>query len=50
MQRQPYPLRGSPSTSCARAHGKDERIGVKDFDDGLAYIYELVRTLARPAP
>ena len=34
----------------ARAHGKDERIGVKDYYDGLAYIHELVRTLARPAP
>jgi acetylornithine deacetylase/succinyl-diaminopimelate desuccinylase-like protein len=34
----------------ARAHGRDERIGVKDYYDGLAYIHELVRTLARPAP
>lgn len=33
-----------------RAHGRDERIGVKDFYDGLEYIHELVRTLGRPAP
>lgn len=33
-----------------RAHGKDERIGVKDFYDGLAYILELLRAVGRPAP
>ena len=33
-----------------RAHGKDERIGMKDYDDGLAYIYDLVRRVARPTP
>jgi acetylornithine deacetylase/succinyl-diaminopimelate desuccinylase-like protein len=33
-----------------RAHGKDERIGVKDFYDGLEYIDRLVRAIARPAP
>jgi acetylornithine deacetylase/succinyl-diaminopimelate desuccinylase-like protein len=33
-----------------RAHGKDERIGVKDFYDGLAYIRELVRAISRPGP
>jgi len=29
-----------------RAHGKDERIGVKDFYDGLAYEYELIKTFS----
>lgn len=29
-----------------RAHGRDERIGVKDFYDGLEYTYRLVRTLS----
>ena len=32
-----------------RAHGRDERIGVPDFYDGLAYIRALVRELSRPA-
>jgi acetylornithine deacetylase/succinyl-diaminopimelate desuccinylase-like protein len=30
-----------------RAHGKDERIGVKDFYDGLEYVEALVRELSR---
>jgi acetylornithine deacetylase/succinyl-diaminopimelate desuccinylase-like protein len=29
-----------------RAHGKDERIGVKSFYDGQEYLYRLVKTLA----
>jgi acetylornithine deacetylase/succinyl-diaminopimelate desuccinylase-like protein len=29
-----------------RAHGRDERVGVKDFDDGLEYTYRLVRALS----
>src|ERR1700737_4113582 len=29
-----------------RAHGKDERIGVQDFYDGLNFNYKLIRTLA----
>lgn len=29
-----------------RAHGRDERIGVQDFYDGLAYIRELVRAIS----
>jgi len=29
-----------------RAHGKDERIGVKEFDDGVECIYELIRALS----
>ncbi|MGE5187112.1 MAG: M20/M25/M40 family metallo-hydrolase [Acidobacteriota bacterium] len=29
-----------------RAHGKDERVSVKAFDDGVAYLYELVKLLA----
>ncbi len=29
-----------------RAHGKDERIGVKEFYDGLEFLYRLVKTLA----
>jgi acetylornithine deacetylase/succinyl-diaminopimelate desuccinylase-like protein len=29
-----------------RAHGKDERVGVKDFDDGVGVAYRLVRNLS----
>lgn len=29
-----------------RAHGKDERVAVKSFDDGQRYLYELVKELA----
>jgi acetylornithine deacetylase/succinyl-diaminopimelate desuccinylase-like protein len=31
-----------------RAHGRDERIGVRDFYDGLEYIHALVVALTRP--
>ena len=30
-----------------RAHGRDERVGVKAFDDSLEYLYLLVKTLAQ---
>jgi acetylornithine deacetylase/succinyl-diaminopimelate desuccinylase-like protein len=30
----------------ARAHGRDERIGVTDYYDGLEYIYRLVRAVS----
>jgi len=29
-----------------RAHGKDERVGVQDFYDGLAFNYKLIRALS----
>ena len=29
-----------------RAHSRDERIGVKAFDDGLEYLYRLVKALS----
>ncbi len=29
-----------------RAHGRDERVSVKAFDDGVSYLYELVKLLA----
>ena len=29
-----------------RAHGRDERVLVKAFDDGVEYLYRLVKTLA----
>jgi acetylornithine deacetylase/succinyl-diaminopimelate desuccinylase-like protein len=29
-----------------RAHGKDERVAVKSFDDGVEYLYELTKELA----
>jgi acetylornithine deacetylase/succinyl-diaminopimelate desuccinylase-like protein len=29
-----------------RAHGRDERVGVKAFDDGLEYLYRLVKMLS----
>jgi acetylornithine deacetylase/succinyl-diaminopimelate desuccinylase-like protein len=30
-----------------RAHGKDERIGVKAFDEGAEFLYRLVKRLGR---
>jgi acetylornithine deacetylase/succinyl-diaminopimelate desuccinylase-like protein len=33
-----------------RAHGKDERIGVKDFYDGVDFYYEFIRSLAGGQP
>jgi len=30
-----------------RAHGRDERVGVKAFDDGVEYLYLLVKTLSQ---
>jgi acetylornithine deacetylase/succinyl-diaminopimelate desuccinylase-like protein len=32
-----------------RAHGKDERVLVKSYFDGLEYLYRLVKALASPA-
>ena len=32
-----------------RAHGKDERVGVKQFFDGLEFQYRLIRDLSQPA-
>jgi acetylornithine deacetylase/succinyl-diaminopimelate desuccinylase-like protein len=29
-----------------RAHGKDERIGVKDYYEGLEYVYQLIKTIS----
>ncbi len=31
-----------------RAHGKDERVGVQDFYDGVAFNYDLIRALSSP--
>ncbi len=31
-----------------RAHGKDERIGVQDFYDGITFNYKLIRALSSP--
>jgi acetylornithine deacetylase/succinyl-diaminopimelate desuccinylase-like protein len=33
-----------------RAHGKDERILVKSFSEGLVFAYQLVKTIGTPAP
>jgi acetylornithine deacetylase/succinyl-diaminopimelate desuccinylase-like protein len=33
-----------------RAHGKDERIAVRDYYDGAEYIYRLVKTLSSGGP
>jgi acetylornithine deacetylase/succinyl-diaminopimelate desuccinylase-like protein len=30
----------------SRAHGKDERVGVQDFYDGVDFSYKLIRELA----
>ncbi|PYT53664.1 MAG: peptidase M20 [Acidobacteria bacterium] len=32
----------------SRAHGKDERVGVQDFYDGVDFSYKLIRELASP--
>jgi acetylornithine deacetylase/succinyl-diaminopimelate desuccinylase-like protein len=32
----------------SRAHGKDERVGVKEFYDGQEYLYRLVKAFAAP--
>jgi acetylornithine deacetylase/succinyl-diaminopimelate desuccinylase-like protein len=34
--------------SDIRAHGRDERIGVKEFFDGLEFMYRLVKALSHP--
>lgn len=31
-----------------RSHGKDERVGVQDFYDGVAFNYALLRELSTP--
>ncbi len=31
-----------------RAHGKDERMGIKEFFDGLEFMYQLVKSLSTP--
>ena len=31
-----------------RAHGKDERVGVKQFFEGLEFQYRLIRALSQP--
>jgi acetylornithine deacetylase/succinyl-diaminopimelate desuccinylase-like protein len=31
-----------------RAHGKDERIAAKDFDEGVQFAYTLIRTITAP--
>jgi acetylornithine deacetylase/succinyl-diaminopimelate desuccinylase-like protein len=33
-----------------RAHGRDERIGIKQFYDGQEFLYRLVKALAIPSP
>ena len=32
-----------------RAHGKDERIPVKSFNEGLEFAYQIARALGSPA-
>jgi acetylornithine deacetylase/succinyl-diaminopimelate desuccinylase-like protein len=31
-----------------RAHGKDERVGVQDFYDGITFNYNLILALSSP--
>jgi acetylornithine deacetylase/succinyl-diaminopimelate desuccinylase-like protein len=31
-----------------RSHGKDERVGVQDFYDGVVFNYKLIRELSAP--
>jgi acetylornithine deacetylase/succinyl-diaminopimelate desuccinylase-like protein len=33
-----------------RAHGKDERILVRSFNEGLEFAYQIAKALAGPAP
>ena len=33
-----------------RAHGKDERIGVREFYDGAEFMYRLTKALSTPNP
>ena len=33
----------------SRAHGRDERVGVKAFHDGVRFWYEMVKQLAGPS-
>jgi acetylornithine deacetylase/succinyl-diaminopimelate desuccinylase-like protein len=33
-----------------RAHGKDERIGVQDFYDGVEHIFQLAKAVSSPTP
>jgi acetylornithine deacetylase/succinyl-diaminopimelate desuccinylase-like protein len=33
-----------------RAHGQDERLGINEFYEGDVFLYELVKSLAQPAP
>ena len=35
-------------TGDVRFHGKDERIPVKSFYDGLEYLYRLVKAMSSP--
>ena len=30
-----------------RAHGRDERVGINDFYEGSAFLYELVKSLSQ---
>jgi acetylornithine deacetylase/succinyl-diaminopimelate desuccinylase-like protein len=32
-----------------RAHGRDERIGVKEFYDGVEFMYNFIKAIARPS-
>ena len=32
-----------------RSHGKDERVGAKQYDESVAYLYRLVKALSSPA-
>jgi acetylornithine deacetylase/succinyl-diaminopimelate desuccinylase-like protein len=33
-----------------RAHGRDERLGINEFFEGDAFLYELVKALAQSTP
>jgi acetylornithine deacetylase/succinyl-diaminopimelate desuccinylase-like protein len=33
-----------------RAHGQDERLGINEFYEGDAFLYELVKSLAQAVP
>ncbi len=44
-----YGLGAWADVDDTRAHGRDERIGVRQFDEEVEFLYRLVKTLAGPA-
>ena len=43
-----YGLGAFESIGDVRAHGKDERIGIRQFNEEVEFLYRVVKTLASP--